>query len=51
MVNRITQTLGKYAVFVHINGGTDKFMHVAVVTNPQINGLLSPADNSVEFGL
>ena len=43
-----------YEGFYHslrINGGTDKFMHVAVVTDPQVDRLLAPADNAVKLTL
>ena len=47
----LAQTLGKDAVFIHINRGTDKLMHMAIVTDPQINRLLAPTDNTVELTL
>ena len=48
---RLAQTLSKDAVLIHIDGGTDKFMHVAVVTDPQVDRLLAPADNAVKLTL
>ncbi|AEW72948.1 hypothetical protein EcWSU1_01509 [Enterobacter ludwigii] len=48
---RLAQTLSKDAVFIHIDRGTDKFMHVTVITDPQVNRLLTPADNTIEFAL
>ena len=48
---RLTQTLGEHAVFIHIDGGTDKFMYVTIVTDPQVDSLLTPADNTVELAL
>ena len=40
-------TLTKYTVFIHVNRGTNKFMHVAIVANPKIDCLLPPAHNAV----
>ncbi len=50
-LHRLAQALGKDAVFIHIDGGTDKLMHVAVVADPQIDSLLTPADNAVQLAL
>ena len=50
-LDRLTQTLGEDAVFIHIDSGTDKFVHVAIVADPQVNRLLAPADDTVQFTL
>ena len=50
-LHRLTQTLGENAVFIHIDGGTDKFMYVTIVTDPQVDSLLAPADDTVELAL
>ena len=50
-LHRLTQTLGEDAIFIHIDRGTDKFMHMTIVADPQVNGLLTPANNAVELAL
>ncbi|MNZ96746.1 hypothetical protein D3C78_1159530 [compost metagenome] len=50
-LHRLAQTLSEHTVFIHINRGTDKFMYVTVIADPQVNRLLTPADNTVEFTL
>lgn len=48
---RLAQTLGKYAVFIHIDSGTNKLVYVAIIANPQIDSLLSPTDDTVQLAL
>ncbi|MOA07943.1 hypothetical protein D3C78_1276740 [compost metagenome] len=51
VLHRLTQTLGEHPVLVHVDRGTDKFVHVAVVANPQVDSLLAPTDDAVELAL
>lgn len=51
VLHRLAQTLGKHTVFIHIDGGSDKFVYMAVITNLQVNGLLAPTDNAIQLAL
>lgn len=51
VLHRLAQTLGKHTVFIHIDGGSDKFVYMAVMTDPSVNGLLAPTDDVIQLAL
>jgi len=48
LADRVTQPLTEGAVLVHVDGGANEFMDVAVIARPQLDTLLTPVDDGIQ---